>query len=242
MHAEASSEVAGPVGFIGLGLLGQAMALRLAQQGVALVVWNREAERLAPLVTAGATVAASPREVAERCTVVCLCVLDGGAVRTVTFGADGIAQAGPDRRVAVIVDFSTVEPDETRTIAAEAAMAGIEWVDAPVSGGPAAADDGALTVMVGGAAGSVHRVDALLFGHDGSSGRSRSRNVPSPIRFPAASTAEASTRSWATALSRPTACRGVWKAASPTRRRCSGLGPVWRARTLPRRPGAPPRC
>lgn len=105
------SDASACVGFIGLGLLGQAMALRLAAQGVALVVWNREPERCVPLAAAG-------------------------AVR--------------------------VDPDATRVIAARAAEARIEWVDAPVSGGPAAAADAALTVMVGGKPGVVSRVDALL--------------------------------------------------------------------------------
>ena len=149
-----------PVGFIGLGLLGQAMALRLASKGIPLVVWNREPERCEPLAAAGAVVAASPREVAERCNVICLCVIDGSAVKTVLFGIDGIVQAPRGDRV--VIDFSTVDPDETKAIAAQAAASSVEWVDTPVSGGPAAAVDGTLTVMAGGKR-SVHdSVSALL--------------------------------------------------------------------------------
>ena len=154
------SDASACVGFIGLGLLGQAMALRLAAQGVALVVWNREPERCVPLAAAGAVLVDSPREVAERCGVICLCVLDAAAVDAVVFGAGGVAHAAPRDRT--VVDFSTVDPDATRAIAARAAEARIEWVDAPVSGGPAAAADAALTVMVGGKPGVVSRVDALL--------------------------------------------------------------------------------
>jgi 3-hydroxyisobutyrate dehydrogenase-like beta-hydroxyacid dehydrogenase len=129
-------------------------------QGFSVVAWNREPERLAPLAAAGASIAASPRDVAERCEVVCLCVLDDQAVRAVIFGADGVAQAGPRERI--VVDFSTVDPDETRAIAAQAAAANIRWIDAPVSGGPAAAADGTLTVMVGGAPETVRQVDGVL--------------------------------------------------------------------------------
>ncbi len=148
------------VGFVGLGLLGQAMALRLASKGIPLVVWNREPERCEPLAAAGAVVAASPREVAQRCNVICLCVIDGSAVNTVLFGIDGIVQAPRSKRV--VVDFSTVDPDETKAIAAQAAASSVEWIDAPVSGGPAAAVDGTLTVMAGGKRSVHNSVSPLL--------------------------------------------------------------------------------
>ncbi len=148
------------VGFIGLGLLGQAMALRLQTQGFAVVAWNREPERHAPLDAAGGTTAGSPREVAERCDVLCLCLLDGKAVRDVMFGANGVTQASP--RARTVLDFSTLDPQETRDIAAEASAAGVDWIDAPVSGGPDAAATGALTVMVGGRADAVQGVEFIL--------------------------------------------------------------------------------
>jgi 3-hydroxyisobutyrate dehydrogenase-like beta-hydroxyacid dehydrogenase len=151
---------ASPIGFIGLGILGQAMALRLVQQGFELVVWNRELERSVPLAAAGALVAESPAEVAARCGTVCLCVLDGAAVRDVVFGTHGIAQA--PRAPRTIVDFSTVPPDQTRELARRAQALDLRWIDAPVSGGPAAAATGALTLMYGGAAEDVTRVAPLL--------------------------------------------------------------------------------
>ena len=85
MATEGTSGAADSIGFIGLGLLGQAMALRLAAQGCALIVWNREPECSDALAAAGATVAASPREVAQRCRMVCLYVLDANAVHAVMF-------------------------------------------------------------------------------------------------------------------------------------------------------------
>lgn len=148
------------VGFVGLGLLGQAMALRLKSQGFDVVAWNRERERCAPLAAAGASIAGSPGEVAERCDVVCLCVLDAKAVRSVMFGTDGIATAAASGQT--VLDFSTVDPAETRAIAAEALAAGIDWIDAPVSGGPVAAQAGTLTVMVGGGSDAVRGVERIL--------------------------------------------------------------------------------
>lgn len=151
---------ASPIGFIGLGLLGQPMALRLLQQGFPLVVWNREPERCAPLAEAGAVLAKSPAEVASRCSTVCLCVIDGSAVNDVVFGAQGMVQAPRTRRV--VVDFSTVAPDKTRDLASRARAVDLHWIDAPVSGGPAAAATGSLTLMFGGAAGDIAAVEPLL--------------------------------------------------------------------------------
>lgn len=151
---------ASPIGFIGLGLLGQAMALRLLQQRLPLVVWNREPERSAPVAAAGAVVAVSPAEVAARCRTICLCVIDGDAVHEVVFGDNGLAQA--PRAPRRIVDFSTVPPDQTRALALQARELDMRWIDAPVSGGPPAAASGSLTVMVGGAAEDVAAVEPVL--------------------------------------------------------------------------------
>ncbi len=151
----------GPIGFIGLGLLGQAMALRLKSRGFDVIAWNREPERHAPLKEAGARIAASPREVAQACDVLCLCVLDAEAVRDVMFGAEGVVRA--KHRPHTVVDFSTMHPQATREIAVAASAAGIpDWIDAPVSGGPAAAEGGHLTAMVGGRSEALRNVDSIL--------------------------------------------------------------------------------
>lgn len=149
------------IGFIGLGLLGQAIALRMRSQGHDLIVWNREPERHAALVAAGARVAGSPREVAQACGVLCLCVLDARAVRAVMFDEQGVVQAA--RRPHTVIDFSTTDPQETREMAAASFAAGIpHWVDAPVSGGPVAAQRGELIAMVGGQAEVVREVEPIL--------------------------------------------------------------------------------
>ncbi|WP_334159485.1 NAD(P)-dependent oxidoreductase [Achromobacter insolitus] len=137
------------IGFIGIGLMGEAMTLRLRDLGYPVFVWNREPERLASVETAGAIALASPAEVARQSDVVLMCVLDDGAVDFCTRGPQGIVQAGGGEGK-LVVDFSTIAPAATRTLAEHARrLAGMGWVDAPVSGGPQAARDGQLTIMAG---------------------------------------------------------------------------------------------
>ena len=122
------------IGFLGLGIMGKEMVLRLRERGFPLTVWNLEPERV-PLVTgAGAVAAASPKTVAEACDILCLCVLHAAAAENCCFGPEGAAEVPGRGRL--VVDFSTVNPDDTRRIAARMAEAGWRWVDAPVSGGP----------------------------------------------------------------------------------------------------------
>jgi 3-hydroxyisobutyrate dehydrogenase-like beta-hydroxyacid dehydrogenase len=151
---------AGRIGVIGLGLLGQAIALRLIERGYALCVWNRESDRYPPLKEAGALIAQSPREVARECEVVCLCVLDAVAVDAVTFGEHGALSAA--QRTQLIIDFSTVQPDDTRSFARRASERSCAWIDAPVSGGPEAARRGDLTLMIGGDSRDVSRAMPLF--------------------------------------------------------------------------------
>lgn len=136
------------VGFIGLGIMGQGMAHNLLAAGHDLVVYNRTEAKAAPLVEAGARTAASPRELGEQCDIVLLCVSDTPDVEQVLFGDQGLVQglvAG-----STVVDCSTVSPDATRGWASTLADSGIEFVDAPVSGGSEGAANGTLSVMVGG--------------------------------------------------------------------------------------------
>jgi len=151
---------ASPIGLVGTGLMGSAIARRLLAQGRQVVAWNREPDALAPLLARGATTAASPRAVAEAAEIVLLCVLDIGAVGDCVRGADGIAAA---RGPALLIDLSTIDPAATRDLAAELCMAnGAGWVDAPVSGGPPAAEAGTLTIMAGGEVADMERAAPVL--------------------------------------------------------------------------------
>lgn len=130
--------------------MGEAMTLRLRAQGYGVTVWNREPGRLAAVIAAGASPAATPAQVAERSDIVLLCVLDDAAVAQCTQGPDGLATR-PACRARLVIDFSTISPETTRTLAALVSeQAGMQWLDAPVSGGPEAARSGQLTIMVGG--------------------------------------------------------------------------------------------
>jgi 3-hydroxyisobutyrate dehydrogenase len=137
------------LGFIGIGLMGTAMSLRLLERGWRLRVWNREPENLQPVLAAGAEAAASPREVAEDSDIVLTCVLNTEAVEACVFGAQGVAEA--PGRARLLIDHSTADPDATRDLAVRLrARTGMGWIDAPISGGPPAARAGRLTVMAGG--------------------------------------------------------------------------------------------
>jgi len=149
------------VGFIGLGLLGLPMAMRLVHCGFDVVAWNREPDRSAQLQATGGWPAASPAQVAEHCDIICLCVLDHAAVEAVVFGPAGIAKAC-SRRKRFVVDFSTLTPAQAVDIAQRAQAFNIEWLDAPVSGGPCAAQTGELTVMVGGQADALQMVKPVI--------------------------------------------------------------------------------
>jgi 3-hydroxyisobutyrate dehydrogenase len=145
------------LGFIGLGLMGLPMALRLREAGYALCVWNRSAAKAETARRAGASVAASPAEVARSAEIVFLCLTDSAAVEQVVFGSDGLAAAPGDGRI--VVDFSSIAPAATRDIAARLEAAnGMRWIDAPVSGGTKGAAEGTLAVMAGGAQADFERV------------------------------------------------------------------------------------
>jgi 3-hydroxyisobutyrate dehydrogenase len=150
------------IGFIGTGLMGEAMTLRLRDLGYPVYVWNREPERLGAVLAAGATPLASPAQVARQCDVVLMCVLDDAAVDFCTRGPQGIAQA-EEGEGKLVIDFSTISPRTTRELAVQVRQhAGMGWLDAPVSGGPQAARDGQLTIMAGGSVEDFERARPVL--------------------------------------------------------------------------------
>ncbi|WP_280336280.1 NAD(P)-dependent oxidoreductase [Nocardia wallacei] len=146
------------VGFIGLGNMGAPMAERLLSWPGGLTVCDMRAEALEPFVTGGAEAAASAAELAAHATVISIVVVDDAQVRSVVAGPQGIlSSAEPGTVVAVhstISDLTAVE------LAAECAEHGVEFVDAPISGGAAGAKQGSLAVMVGGSAAAFEKVRA----------------------------------------------------------------------------------
>ncbi|MBS1191244.1 MAG: 2-hydroxy-3-oxopropionate reductase [Rhodocyclaceae bacterium] len=136
------------IGFIGLGLMGRPMALNLLKAGHAVTVWSRRAESMDPLLAAGATGAASPAATAEGADLVISMVADAPDVAEVMLGAQGVAQGA--RAGLVAVDMSTIAPASAREIGRGLAAAGVDFLDAPVSGGEVGAIAGNLSIMVGG--------------------------------------------------------------------------------------------
>ncbi len=136
------------IGFIGLGIMGAGMASNLIDKGHDVVVWNRTASRMEPLVSAGASAAASPAEVGRLCPIVMICVSDTPDVLAVIAYEDGLLESVSDG--SLVVDHSTISPGSTVKFADEVAARGGSWIDAPVSGGSEGAARGTLSIMVGG--------------------------------------------------------------------------------------------
>jgi 3-hydroxyisobutyrate dehydrogenase len=136
------------VGFAGLGLMGSRMAANLLKKGFPLTVWNRTSERCRELERAGAGVAATPRELAERSEVVVCCVSDPAAVEQLVFGEQGLL--GAARAGFRYVETSTISPGLARRVAAALLERGAEMLDAPMTGSKNGAAQGTLLFMVGG--------------------------------------------------------------------------------------------
>ena len=149
------------LGFAGIGLMGLPMCRRLLAAGYPLAVWNRNPDKCKPLVEAGARQVASPAELCQHADVVMLCLADTSVVREVVFGPAGVVEGA--KKGQLLVDFSSLEPNATREMAAElAAKTGMGWLDTPVSGGVVGAEAGSLAIMVGGELQDLERVRPVL--------------------------------------------------------------------------------
>jgi 3-hydroxyisobutyrate dehydrogenase-like beta-hydroxyacid dehydrogenase len=137
------------LGYIGIGNMGEPMALRLLDAGYVVNVWGRTRSKLAAVIEKGAVSCASPGELAQRSDIVFTCVLDTAAVGEVVLGKGGVAEGGGQTKI--LVDMSTIAPAATVEMAGELSRrCGMAWVDAPVSGGTVGARAGTLAVMAGG--------------------------------------------------------------------------------------------
>jgi len=152
--------MADTVGFIGLGIMGKPMAKNLIEAGHELVVYNRTQEKAEELAGDGATVAGSPREVAEQSDVVITMLPDSPQVEEVLVGEEGVFEGINEG--ALIADMSTISPVVTEELAAKAAEKGASMLDAPVSGGDVGAMEGTLSIMVGGSEEDFERARPLF--------------------------------------------------------------------------------
>lgn len=147
--------------FLGLGAIGRPMAARIAAAGLPLAVWNRTAERAADFARdTGARHANTPADAARDADVVITCLPVSRDVLALLDGPDGLLATM--KKGSTLVDCTSGDPATSRVIAARLAEHGIDFIDAPVSGGVIGAEKGTLTVMVGGAAAVLERVRPVL--------------------------------------------------------------------------------
>lgn len=136
------------LGFVGMGIMGQPMALNLLKAGFELTVFNRHPEKCGPLTAEGASQASSPKKLALQSDVVLTIVSDTADVESVLFGEEGISEGL--KKGSVVIDMSTISPTATINLATRLREQGCEMLDAPVSGGESGAKEGTLAIMVGG--------------------------------------------------------------------------------------------
>ncbi|MBK7464120.1 MAG: NAD(P)-dependent oxidoreductase [Betaproteobacteria bacterium] len=133
------------IGFIGLGIMGRAMALNLIKGGHTVSVWARRAESMQPLLDAGAKAASSASDAAQGNELVISMVADAPDVAEVMRAVAAAAEPG-----LIAIDMSTIAPAAARQVGEELAAVGVDFLDAPVSGGEVGAIAGTLSIMVGG--------------------------------------------------------------------------------------------
>ena len=148
------------LGFVGLGAMGELIVPRLMAGGHEVTGWNRSRNKAEPLIAQGMRWAETPREVAQKSEIVFSIVTDSKAVRSVALGPDGIVSG--IGKGAIYIDMSTIEPDESRAIAAEFKKAGAIMLDGPLSGSPVTVKAGNASIMIGGDEQAFERVKPVL--------------------------------------------------------------------------------
>ena len=136
------------IGIVGTGFLGKAVAKRLLDTGHKVIVYNRTRDKTESLKNLGATVADTPKDLAQGCELVITIVKDSDAVESVSFDKNGIIYGKHDGLT--VADMSTINPVSSKKIAKKFLENGISMIDTPVMGGPNLAEKGELVVMVGG--------------------------------------------------------------------------------------------
>jgi 3-hydroxyisobutyrate dehydrogenase len=149
------------IGFIGMGLMGIPMSLRLLQAGFQVNVWNRNPLKTRAPEQAGAQACESLQQLVEASDVIMLCVTDTDAVENVVFGSNGLSQYLQPGQI--LVDFSSIAPQATQRFAKQLMdKHQCQWLDCPVSGGVAGAEAGTLVIMAGGNEETLNQVTPAL--------------------------------------------------------------------------------
>jgi 3-hydroxyisobutyrate dehydrogenase len=148
------------IGFIGLGIMGRPMALNLHRAGFEVIAWNRTASRLDEAVAEGLLRGESPADVARQADITITMVRDSPDVEAVVLGPAGVIEGA--QADSVVIDMSTISPEVTRAVAARLNEKGVHMLDAPVSGGDVGAQQGTLSIMVGGEPDAFERCRPVL--------------------------------------------------------------------------------
>ena len=148
------------VGFVGLGIMGKPMATNLMDAGYKLTVHNRSPEKANELGEAGATVAKSPKEVAENTDIIITMLPDSPQVSEVVAGQGGVLEGITEG--SLVIDMSTISPVVTEELSEAIKEKGASMLDAPVSGGDVGAIEGTLSIMVGGEESDFHRAKPIF--------------------------------------------------------------------------------
>jgi len=149
------------VGFVGLGLMGEGFTRRLVEKGHQVVGFDIDATKTRAASVWGVTPANSAAEVAEAADRILVCVINTAAVEDASTGPRGFI-AARDIAGKFCVDVSTTELEATARVAAALALRGMNFVDAPVSGGPGAAKAGTLAIMAGGSDAAIAKISPLM--------------------------------------------------------------------------------
>ena len=158
----AATEASPRVGFVGLGTMGQALALRLMENGIPLAVYNRSPERVRPLEEKGALVGRTPRETAQKASsgVVFVATTDGKTQHRAILGRSGVARGLAEG--GVVVGLATIAPEESRSLGEAVAARGLRYLEAPMGGSAEQAANGQVAFYLGGEEGDLSRVRPLL--------------------------------------------------------------------------------
>lgn len=148
------------IGFIGLGIMGKPMALNLIKAGYKLIVYDIRKEPVKEVIAAGAKEGKSSKDVATHSEVVITMLPNSPEVKEAVLGEDGVLDGAQEGMI--LIDMSSIAPLVSKEVAAEAAKKGVEMLDAPVSGGEPKANDGTLSIMVGGKKEVFEKVEDIL--------------------------------------------------------------------------------
>ncbi len=148
------------IGFIGLGLMGRPMAKNLLKAGHTVTVYDIMPTGMDEVVAAGAEKGASPKDVASRTDIIITMVPDGPEVEQAVLGPNGVLEGA--KKGAIVIDMSSINPTVSQKVGAACEAKGVEFLDAPVSGGEPKAIDGTLAIMVGGKQDIFDKIEPIL--------------------------------------------------------------------------------